>query len=96
VNLVKIDGAFIRDFERGGEAILGATIDVAHKLHLETIVEGVETPTMLAQARSVGAILIQGYHFARPMPLAALAEWHAGFARESDEQSTQSVAMRAS
>ncbi|MGA2710094.1 MAG: EAL domain-containing protein [Steroidobacteraceae bacterium] len=96
VNLVKIDGAFIRDFERGGEAILGATIDVAHKLHLETIVEGVETPTMLAQARSVGAILIQGYHFARPMPLAALAEWHAGFARESSEQSTQAVAMRAS
>ncbi len=84
VNLVKIDGAFIRDFERGGEAILGATIEVAHKLHLETIIEGVETPTMLAQARSVGATLVQGYHYARPMPLAALAEWQAEFAKESE------------
>ncbi len=28
-NVVKIDGAFIRDFERGGDAILGATIHAA-------------------------------------------------------------------
>ncbi len=95
VNFVKIDGAFIRDFERGGEAILAATIEVAHKLHLETIVEGVETPTMLAQARSIGATLVQGYHYARPMPLAALAEWHAEFARESDKRSAQSLSMQA-
>ena len=95
VNLVKIDGAFIRDFERGGEAILAATIEVAHKLHLETIVEGVETAAMLAQARSIGATLIQGYHYARPMPLAALAEWHAEFTRESDQRSAQSLAKQA-
>ncbi len=95
VNLVKIDGAFIRDFERGGEAILGATIEVAHKLHLETIVEGVETSAMLAQARAVGATLVQGYHYARPMPLAALAEWQAEFARDSGKRSGQPLAMQA-
>jgi predicted signal transduction protein with EAL and GGDEF domain len=95
VNVVKIDGAFIRDFERGGEAILGATIDVAHKMHLDTIVEGVETPTMLMQARTVGATLVQGYHYARPMPLGALAEWHAQFDRDSEQRPAQSIAMKA-
>ncbi len=73
--IVKTDASFLRDFERGGEAIIGGTIDMARKLGLQTIVEGVETPQMLAQARSVGARLAQGYHFARPMPAAELGAW---------------------
>ena len=73
--IVKTDASFLRDFERGGEAIIGGTIEMARKLGLQTIVEGVETPQMLAQARSVGARLAQGYHFARPMPAAELGAW---------------------
>jgi predicted signal transduction protein with EAL and GGDEF domain len=69
-NVVKIDGAFIRDFERGGDAILGATIHVAEKLQRATIVEGIETQVMLDQA----------FHFARPMPMCDLSDWRAAFA----------------
>ena len=74
-SIVKTDASFLRNFEHGGEAIIGGTIEMARKLGLKTIVEGVETAQMLAQARSVGARLAQGYHFARPMPAAELGAW---------------------
>jgi predicted signal transduction protein with EAL and GGDEF domain len=82
-NVVKIDGAFIRDFERGGDAILGATIHVAERMHRATIVEGVETEVMLDQARTIGATLVQGFHFARPMPLRELVAWRTAFTRSA-------------
>ncbi len=84
VSIVKTDGAFMRDFERGGEAIIVATLGMAGKFGLETIVEGVETAAMLQSARSVGATLVQGYHFARPMPVDALDAWREGFQLRRD------------
>jgi diguanylate cyclase len=81
VSIVKTDGGFIRDFERGGEAIIAATLGMAEKFGLETIIEGVETVAMLENARRVGASLVQGFHFARPMPLSALDAWIEGFSR---------------
>jgi EAL domain-containing protein (putative c-di-GMP-specific phosphodiesterase class I) len=79
VSIVKTDGAFMRDFDAGGEAIIVATLGMAAKFGLETIIEGVETAAMLENAKSVGATLVQGYHFARPMPLAALDAWRDAF-----------------
>jgi EAL domain-containing protein (putative c-di-GMP-specific phosphodiesterase class I)/CheY-like chemotaxis protein/GGDEF domain-containing protein len=79
VSIIKTDGAFMRDFERGGEAIIAATMGMAEKFGLETIVEGVETAAMLENARRIGASLVQGYYFARPMPLSALDAWVEGF-----------------
>jgi len=75
VDIVKIDGAFMRNFKHGGEAIIDATIAVAQKLHLNTILEGIETPAMLENALAVGATLVQGYHFAQPMTVDALGPW---------------------
>jgi EAL domain-containing protein (putative c-di-GMP-specific phosphodiesterase class I) len=65
----------MRSFDHGGEAIIAATIAVAEKLHLDTILEGVETAAMLEDARAVGATLIQGYHLATPMAVDALGPW---------------------
>jgi predicted signal transduction protein with EAL and GGDEF domain len=79
VSIVKTDGAFMRDFATGGEAIIVATLGMADKFGLETIIEGVETAAMLDNARSAGASLVQGYHFARPMPLDALDAWRDAF-----------------
>ncbi len=81
VDILKVDGAFIRDFHRGGETIIGATLAMARKLELEVIIEGVETAQAVEQVRRLGATKIQGYHFARPMPAAHLSDWHRTFAR---------------
>ena len=80
VDSLKIDAAFVRDFSRGGEAIIGATLAVAQKLGIEAVVEGIETRDALEQMRRLGATKIQGYFFARPMPATRLRKWHADFA----------------
>jgi diguanylate cyclase len=79
VNILKTDGIFMRDFATGGEAIIGATLEMARKLGLETVVEGVETAEMRSQVQAIGGKLLQGYHFARPMPASALKEWRASY-----------------
>jgi predicted signal transduction protein with EAL and GGDEF domain len=81
VDVLKIDRTFVQDFARGGEAIIGAALAVAHTLKLEVIVEGIETAAELERVRTLGATKIQGFLFARPMPAAELSSWYAGFAK---------------
>lgn len=75
VDVVKIDGIFARDFDKGGEAIIGAALSIAEKLGIEAIVEGIETELMLQQVRKLGATKVQGYLYAKPMPGIALRAW---------------------
>jgi EAL domain-containing protein (putative c-di-GMP-specific phosphodiesterase class I) len=82
VDVLKIDRTFVQDFDRGGEAIIGAALSVAHTLKIEVIVEGVETALELKRVRALGARKIQGFLFARPMPAAALLSWHEEFEHE--------------
>lgn len=84
VSIVKTDGAFMRDFDTGGEAIIVATLGMAEKFGLETIIEGVETAVMLENARKVGASLVQGFYFARPMPIGSLDGWRDAFPLVAD------------
>ncbi len=83
VSAVKIDGSFARDFDQGGEAVIAAALSIAEKLHIDAIVEGIETEPMLHQVRRLGATKLQGYWFARPMREADLSAWIADFFRES-------------
>jgi EAL domain-containing protein (putative c-di-GMP-specific phosphodiesterase class I)/CheY-like chemotaxis protein len=81
---VKIDAIFSRDFESGGEAIIRATRAMAAHLGLDAVVEGVETPAMLVQALATGAVLMQGYAIAKPMPVHELIGWRRRFLRGTD------------
>jgi len=79
VDTLKIDAVFVRNFDRGGEAIIGAALAVAKKLRIEAIVEGIETSDSLDKIRRLGATKVQGYLFARPMPVTTLMSWHSEF-----------------
>lgn len=48
--------------------VLESIFTFAHRLHLRTVAEGVETKEQLAFLRSCDCHTIQGYIFARPMP----------------------------
>jgi diguanylate cyclase (GGDEF)-like protein/PAS domain S-box-containing protein len=76
VEVLKIDRTFIEGLGRdaGDQAITGAIVNVARMLGLSTVAEGVETPDQAAALAALGCDLGQGYHFARPMDAAALAE----------------------
>nr|WP_301288386.1 EAL domain-containing protein [Natronospira proteinivora] len=71
VDTLKVDRDFVRDIsEDEDDALLTrAIISLAHDLEIEVVAEGVETEAQLDFLRNCGCERVQGYYFARPMPL---------------------------
>lgn len=69
---LKLDQSFVRDLDCDSDnlAIAMAIIDLAHKLRLTVIAEGVETVAQLDLLRQHGCDQGQGFHFARALPAA--------------------------
>ncbi|WP_157957869.1 putative bifunctional diguanylate cyclase/phosphodiesterase [Aliidiomarina celeris] len=76
-NQLKIDRSFIADIQdpnRDG-AIVRGIIAMANELGIDVIAEGVETEVQARFVETCGAKAMQGYYFAKPMPLAALIDF---------------------
>lgn len=73
---LKIDRSFVTniDTEPKELEIVTAMISLAHNLHLSVVAEGVETKEQMEILRKANCDIIQGYYFAKPMPLDELAE----------------------
>jgi EAL domain-containing protein (putative c-di-GMP-specific phosphodiesterase class I) len=56
---------------------VATTIELAHRLGLEVVAEGVEDDATLAVLRALGCDFAQGFGIARPMPAAAVPDWAA-------------------
>jgi EAL domain-containing protein (putative c-di-GMP-specific phosphodiesterase class I) len=56
-------------------AILQGSLDMARRMALATVAEGVETAGDLELVRALGCDRIQGYLIAAPMPTAELIAW---------------------
>jgi len=71
LNRLKIDRTFVNDVGRDpdDEAIIRATVYLAHGLGLEVIAEGVENEIQKGFLRETGCDEIQGYLCGRPMPV---------------------------
>lgn len=67
---LKIDRSFVKNIRNDASdaAIVSTTISLAHKLHLETIAEGVETQEQLAHLKAARCDQAQGYLFSPPCP----------------------------
>lgn len=70
---LKFDFAFVRDLddpERSEKAriILQYTMNMAKKMHISTLTEGVETEEEFQFLQGIGCEMIQGYLFGRPAP----------------------------
>ncbi|MBE0500127.1 MAG: EAL domain-containing protein [Desulfuromonadales bacterium] len=67
---LKVDRSFILDLDsnRDSQVIIEMIIDLAAKLNMEIIAEGIETEQQKNFLISRGCYLMQGYLFARPMP----------------------------
>lgn len=79
VDVLKIDRSFVQQFDRGGEAIIGAALSVARTLKIEVIVEGIESALELERLRRLGATKVQGFYFAHALPVEKLRSWHEQF-----------------
>jgi diguanylate cyclase (GGDEF)-like protein len=71
---VKLDRVFTRDLTEsaGAWALARAVVTMIGQLGLEMIAEGLETAAHLAQLRSLGCHVGQGFYFARPAPADSL------------------------
>jgi diguanylate cyclase (GGDEF)-like protein len=71
---IKVDQGFVRNIgvDPDDEAIVRATISMAHNLNREVVAEGVETEAHLEFLKGEGCDIAQGYLFCHPLPLDAL------------------------
>jgi diguanylate cyclase (GGDEF)-like protein/PAS domain S-box-containing protein len=74
LDVIKIDHRFIRDIPYNVSAtdVASAVVALAHKLHLNVVAEGVETPHQLEFLKSVGCTQCQGNLFSYPLDEDAL------------------------
>ncbi|MBI5162776.1 MAG: EAL domain-containing protein [Magnetospirillum sp.] len=69
---LKIDKSFVDRIERDaqGRDIVDAIADIARRMGMDVVAEGVETEGELAHLAASGCTYAQGYLFARPLPVA--------------------------
>ncbi len=69
-DVVKIDMAFLRDFDSKPKSrvIIASVVNMAKQLGMQTLIEGVETPAQYEFVREVGCELVQGYLIGKPVP----------------------------
>ena len=75
VHSLKVDRTFIAGLGTAHDSsIVAAMVDLAHKLGLEVVAEGVETEIELEQLREAKCDTAQGFLLGRPAPLSSLRE----------------------
>ncbi|MCB2310500.1 EAL domain-containing protein [Clostridium tagluense] len=70
INTLKIDKSFIDNIvtNEREKAIVDGIIQLAQKIELDVIAEGVETKEQIKLLQSMGCNQIQGYYFSKPLP----------------------------
>lgn len=71
LDVLKLDLSFISNetSKPFDISILNDIISMAHRLDLNVIAEGVETREQMRRLRAIGCDFVQGYFFAKPMPV---------------------------
>lgn len=78
VHVLKIDRSFISRLNSADSAdfaIVHGVIDIAHRMNIVTVAEGVENDNQLVQLRSLGCDIAQGYLFSRAISAERVPVW---------------------
>jgi EAL domain-containing protein (putative c-di-GMP-specific phosphodiesterase class I) len=91
IDIVKIDRSFVArgPSDRADRAVIEAIVQMAGKLGMRTVAEGVERVAEEDFVRAAGADCVQGYLHLRPTPAAAFSAWldaHVAGVREDDRR----------
>lgn len=74
IDIIKLDKVFLQDealdnnLKENDKIIISCIIDMARKLRITSLCEGVETPEQSDYLSEIGCELQQGYYFSRPIP----------------------------
>ncbi len=72
VDVLKLDRVFFEAFDSAGSRcsdVVDVVIDLARRLDMKTVAEGVETEEQAAFLAEAGCDMMQGYLFSRPVPI---------------------------
>ncbi|HWO12418.1 MAG TPA: EAL domain-containing protein, partial [Polyangiaceae bacterium] len=78
---LKLDRTFVSGAATDGDArsLLESSVNLAKRLQLKTVAEGIETEDEWNLLVWMGVDLGQGYYMARPMPADQLLPWYSGW-----------------
>lgn len=70
IDILKLDMKFLQNKgeQRKNENIMSAIVDLAKKINLYVIAEGVEKEKQISMLKSMKCDMVQGYYYAKPMP----------------------------
>lgn len=76
LDVLKLDGEFFRGDENGnrGEIVVKEAIQLARNLQMRIVAEGVEKKEQVDFLAEQGCDMIQGFYFAKPMPIEEFVE----------------------
>lgn len=74
VDVLKIDRSFVRQVPRGRKdcAVINTIVELAHRLDMTVVAEGIETAEQQDYLQSIGCDVGQGYYLGRPAQLSDL------------------------
>jgi len=96
VDVLKLDMKFLSRIDERGGNILNSIVRMAHWLDLPIIAEGVETFAQADYLHSMGCMVMQGYYYARPMPVEQFEELMSTTTTASPERSLPNTAVEGS
>ncbi|MCM1154271.1 MAG: bifunctional diguanylate cyclase/phosphodiesterase [Roseburia sp.] len=74
IDIIKLDKVFLKDddidnkLRENDKIIISCVIDMAKRLQITSLCEGVETPEQSDYLSEIGCEIQQGYYFSRPIP----------------------------
>jgi len=78
ISFIKIDQSFVMrsPADKGAAVILEVAVDLAHKMGIKAIAEGVEDEKVYAFLHSIGCDMAQGYAITHPLAPDAFRSWY--------------------
>ncbi|MBQ9069152.1 MAG: EAL domain-containing protein [Eggerthellaceae bacterium] len=75
VDILKADMGFMANLEHSerGQSVFSSIVEMAHRLSIPIVAEGVETKDQVESLRAMGIRFVQGYYYSRPVPAAEFA-----------------------
>lgn len=76
IDVLKIDKSFSDEVlnDERGKIILETIIQMAKRLKIKTVAEGIETKQQVEYLKNIGCDMIQGYYFEKPLPMKEFEE----------------------
>lgn len=83
IDVLKMDRSFFGDLHsKKSRDVIGCIVDLADKLNISIVAEGIETAEQIAYMKLLRCDVIQGYYFSKPLPVDAFERWIENFEKE--------------